>query len=61
MAKELYDAFYARIEELYDPTRVKNGVFKAMMQVELINDGPVGIDYRSEDGAVNLYHYTIPL
>jgi D-tyrosyl-tRNA(Tyr) deacylase len=24
-----------------------------MMDVELINDGPVGVDYRSEDGAVS--------
>ena len=63
-AKELYDAFYTRIEELYDPTRVKNGVFKAMMQVGLVNDGPVGVDYRSEDGVVkldNLYKSCLPL
>lgn len=53
-AKELYEAFYARIQELYDPTRVKDGVFKAMMQVGLVNDGPVGVDYRSEDGVVKL-------
>lgn len=24
------------------------------MQVGLVNDGPVGVNYRSEDGAVNL-------
>ena len=53
-AKELYDAFYSRIQELYEPTRVKNGVFKAMMQVGLVNDGPVGVDYRSDDGVVKL-------
>lgn len=53
-AKELYDAFYSRIRELYEPSRVKNGVFKAMMQVGLVNDGPVGVDYRSEDGVVKL-------
>ena len=54
VAKELYDVFYARLQELYDPTRIKNGVFKAMMQVGLVNDGPVGVDYRSEDEVVNL-------
>jgi D-tyrosyl-tRNA(Tyr) deacylase len=53
VAKELYDLFYARVQELYDPSRVKNGLFKAMMQVGLVNDGPVGVDYRSEDGVVN--------
>ena len=30
-----------------------------MMEVGLVNDGPVGVNYRSEDGAVNLYHYYI--
>lgn len=51
-ARELYDFFYARVRELYDPNRVKNGIFQAMMQVELVNDGPVGVDYRCENGAV---------
>ena len=50
------------MQELYDPAKVKDGVFQAMMQVKLVNDGPVGIDYRSEDGAVNLTNsFVIPL
>lgn len=63
MAKELYDAFFAKVQELYDPTKVKDGVFQAMMEVGLVNDGPVGadpdpdppvpfVDYCSVDGAV---------
>lgn len=44
------------MQELYDPVKVKDGVFQAMMQVNLVNDGPVGIDYRSEDGAVIPIH-----
>lgn len=52
-AKELYDCFFAKVQELYEPEKVKNGVFQAMMEVGLVNDGPVGVDYRSEDGAVN--------
>lgn len=52
-AKELYDAFYAKVQELYSPDKVKNGVFQAMMEVGLVNDGPVGVDYVCEDGAVN--------
>jgi D-tyrosyl-tRNA(Tyr) deacylase len=49
------------VQELYDATKVKNGVFQAMMEVGLVNDGPVGantdppvpfIDYDSNDGAV---------
>ena len=50
----MYDYFYAKVQELYDPEKVKNGVFQAMMEVGLVNDGPVGVDYRSEDGAVIL-------
>ena len=38
-AKELYDRFFAQVQELYCQERVKNGVFQAMMQVGLVNDG----------------------
>ena len=40
-AKELYDYFYAKVGELHGAERVKNGVFQAMMDVALVNDGPV--------------------
>ncbi|KAL4942474.1 hypothetical protein BDV06DRAFT_192099 [Aspergillus oleicola] len=43
-ARKLYDYFYRRLGESYKPDRVKNGVFQAMMDVELINDGPVTIE-----------------
>lgn len=59
-AKELYGLFFSKVQELYDPAKVKNGVFQAMMQVGLVNDGPVGVDYRSEDGAVNSKYVQIP-
>lgn len=51
-ARRLYDYFYQRLREAYKPERVKNGVFQAMMDVELKNDGPVGLDYRSDEEAV---------
>lgn len=38
-ARDLYDRFFAKVQELYDPQKVKNGVFQAMMQVGLVNDG----------------------
>ena len=38
-ARELYDRFFAKVQELYSQERVKNGVFQAMMQVGLVNDG----------------------
>jgi D-tyrosyl-tRNA(Tyr) deacylase len=53
-ARVLYDYFYNKMRDTYVADRVKNGVFQAMMEVELKNDGPVGVDYRSEDAAVHL-------
>jgi D-tyrosyl-tRNA(Tyr) deacylase len=53
-ARKIYDFFYKKMGEGYAPDRIKNGVFQAMMDVELKNDGPVGVDYCSEDAAVHL-------
>jgi len=50
--KELYDCFIGKVRSLYQEDRVKDGVFQAMMDVALVNDGPVGVDYRCEDEAV---------
>jgi len=54
VAKELYDRFFSKVQTLYKPEKVKDGVFQAMMDVALINDGPVGVDYCCEDGVVNI-------
>lgn len=54
-AKELYTKFFSRVQELYVKEKVKDGIFQAMMDVALVNDGPVGVDYRCEDGAVNIH------
>ncbi len=35
-ARELYDHFYAKVQELYDPAKVQNGVFQAMMEGTVI-------------------------
>ena len=32
LAKELYDHFFAQVQERYEPEKVKNGVFQAMME-----------------------------
>ena len=42
-AKKLYQQFVDRFRELYEEDKVKDGVFGAYMQVELVNDGPVTI------------------
>ncbi|WPH01604.1 putative aminoacyl-tRNA hydrolase [Acrodontium crateriforme] len=41
--KELYDTFFSQVRKLYQEDRVKDGVFQAMMDVSLVNDGPVTI------------------
>ena len=41
VAKELYDYFLSRVRDQYPPEKVKDGIFQAMMQVSLVNDGPV--------------------
>ena len=51
--KELYDSFFKQVRTLYKEERVKDGIFGAMMDVGLINDGPVGVDFRCIDEAVN--------
>lgn len=49
VAKELYEHFLSTIKQSYYPERVKDGVFQAMMQVALVNDGPVTLQMDTED------------
>jgi D-aminoacyl-tRNA deacylase len=51
-AKRLYDYFLSKLQDIYLVEKVKNGVFQAMMEVGLVNDGPVGASYRRGNGAV---------
>ncbi|EXJ89843.1 D-tyrosyl-tRNA(Tyr) deacylase [Capronia epimyces CBS 606.96] len=44
VAKELYDYFLSRVRDQHPAGRVKDGVFQAMMQVSLVNDGPVTLE-----------------
>lgn len=41
-ARSYYQHFFAKVQNSYKPERVKDGVFQAMMDVALVNDGPVG-------------------
>ncbi len=40
-ARDLYQRFVQKVREGYQTERVKDGVFQAMMEVSLVNDGPV--------------------
>jgi D-tyrosyl-tRNA(Tyr) deacylase len=56
-ARTLYQAFYKKVGALYEPDRVKDGLFAAMMDVALVNDGPVGLDHACVDGEVPPQHH----
>ncbi len=42
-AEPLYEHFVERMQTLLGPERVATGVFGAMMEVKIVNDGPVTI------------------
>lgn len=44
LAKELYEHFFATVKSLHSAEKVKDGVFQAMMEVALVNDGPVTLE-----------------
>ncbi|CAK0786173.1 hypothetical protein CVIRNUC_009386 [Coccomyxa viridis] len=47
-AKDFYLSFLERVRREYVAERVKDGIFGAMMDVSLVNDGPVTIQFDSE-------------
>jgi D-aminoacyl-tRNA deacylase len=55
LAEALYERFVAELRALLGADRVGTGVFGAMMEVELVNDGPVTVTVRS------MSEYRIPL
>ncbi|KAF2665322.1 putative aminoacyl-tRNA hydrolase [Microthyrium microscopicum] len=52
--KELYTAFFKRVQELYEADKVKDGIFQAMMDVALINDGPVTLEIDTDPPPLDL-------
>ncbi|KAH8820937.1 deacylase [Xylogone sp. PMI_703] len=50
-AKQLYEYFYSKVQQAYKQEKVQNGVFQAMMQVALINDGPVTLEIQTGSGS----------
>lgn len=43
-ARTLYQRFFEQVRDQFGPDKVKDGVFAAMMDVALVNDGPVSLD-----------------
>ncbi len=48
VAEPLYEAFVERCRERLGPGRVSTGVFRAMMKVAAVNDGPVTVMIESK-------------
>ena len=48
-ARQMYAEFVAIMREAYGETKVKDGAFGEMMQVELVNDGPVTIELSTDE------------
>jgi len=52
-ANELYNKFLQKLGTSYDPSKVKDGVFGAMMEVVIQNSGPVTIEIESKTEPVS--------
>ncbi|CAK7564694.1 MAG: D-tyrosyl-tRNA(Tyr) deacylase [Sporothrix epigloea] len=46
-AQRLYNYFVQKVRDNFTADRVKDGVFRAMMEVALVNDGPVTLEVSS--------------
>ncbi|KAJ3198034.1 hypothetical protein HDU67_003607 [Dinochytrium kinnereticum] len=51
-SKSMYTTFLSRMKSSYTPDKIKDGVFGAMMQVNIVNDGPVTIVVESPKSEV---------
>lgn len=47
-ARILYNQFLAKLGNEYDSSKIKDGVFGAMMEVHIVNSGPVTIEVESQ-------------
>jgi len=49
LAETLYEKYVAEMRKLLGDEKVQSGVFRAMMEVELVNDGPVTVMVESKE------------
>jgi D-tyrosyl-tRNA(Tyr) deacylase len=48
LAEKLYNRYIELLSGILGPDRVATGIFRAMMSVEILNDGPVTIELSSD-------------
>ena len=53
VAEDLYEKFVRHLKDSLGDSKVATGVFRAMMDVELINDGPVTVMIESKSDGYN--------
>jgi D-tyrosyl-tRNA(Tyr) deacylase len=51
IAEALYEHFIGEMKRLLGEQKVQSGVFRAQMDVELVNDGPVTVEVESKERA----------
>jgi D-aminoacyl-tRNA deacylase len=51
LAEQLYNRFIGALQQYHNPDAVRTGMFRAMMEIGLINDGPVTIQIDSKESA----------
>ena len=49
VAEPLYDFFVKKLKEILGEQNVDAGIFRAMMEIELVNDGPVTVTVDSKN------------
>ena len=49
LAESLYEKYISEMKRLVGNQKIQSGVFRAMMDVELVNDGPVTVIVESKD------------
>ncbi|KAG0167762.1 D-tyrosyl-tRNA(Tyr) deacylase [Apophysomyces sp. BC1034] len=52
-AKVMYEQFLQKLDQAYDPSKIQDGVFGAMMLVDIANDGPVTLELDSRKFTYN--------
>ena len=52
-AESLYESFNSHLRKILGDHKVATGVFRAMMDVELVNDGPVTLMIESKNHSIN--------
>ena len=52
-SSQFYEEFLTEMKKAYKEDKVKNGVFGAMMEVNIVNDGPVTLEVEALHGVKN--------